>query len=365
MKVNLIFSPLRPTGGIATWTFNMLEYIQSHHIKNVYHVDASIRFKNAKTRSRYTRLLSGILDTLVLIWHFWKALRRYRPNCVHVTTSASLALYKDRIYLLIASFFNVRVVFHYHFGRIPELERQRNWEWRQLKICMKRAEHAIVIDPLSYNVLCEAGFGGKVSYIPNPCSLFVESVAKQTVEEKKRKGFIFVGHVIPTKGIYELVESFVRLKDYVCLEIIGLCSNEIKVSLIKTASRKANGEWLSIVGNKSREYVLDKMKMAEALVLPSYTEGFPNVVLEAMACGCPVIATNVGAIAEMLSVGTENASGLCVSSRDVDKLENALKEFLHNDMLRERFTFNGKKKVLNCYTMEKIFPQYENVWTRE
>lgn len=365
MKVNLFFSPLRPTGGIATWTFNMLEYIRECHIENVYHVDASIRFKNAEAHSKYKRLLSSVLDTLILVVCFWKALRKYRPYCVHVTTSASAALYKDRIYLFIASFFKVNVVLHYHFGRIPELAKQRNWEWKKLVSCVRRAKHAIVIDPMSYEVLCKEGFKGKVSYIPNPCSPLVEAIAKQALQKKQQNKFIFVGHVIPTKGVYELVEAFTQLKEDVVLEIIGLCSEEVKMSLLKIASRKANGEWLSVVGNKNRDYVLERMGTAEALILPSYTEGFPNVVLEAMACGCPVIATDVGAIADMLSVASpENACGICLPSHEVADIYNTVERYLKQDEENKRqFAVNGKKKVLETYIMEKVFPQYETIWS--
>ena len=196
----------------------MLEYIRIHHIENVYHVDASIRFKNAKSHSKFDWLLSGVLDTVILVLRFWNAVKRYKPKCVHVTSSASLALYKDEIYLLIASFLKVNVILHYRFGRIPELAKQKDWEWKKLLSCVRRAKHAIVIDSMSYEVLCKEGFKEKVSYIPNPCSPLVEAIAKQAVQKKQQNKFIFVGHVIPTKGVYELVEAFTQLKEDVVLE---------------------------------------------------------------------------------------------------------------------------------------------------
>lgn len=364
MKINLFFSPTKPTGGISTWTFDMLEHIQKCHIKDICHVDASISFKSPDRHSKFKRLWSGILDTAILVIRFWHALKKYKPNCVHVSTSAGLALYKDKIYLMIASYFKVDVVFHYHFGRIPELAKCQNWEWKQLVTCVKRAKHAIVIDPMSCGVLREKGFEDKVSYIPNPCSPLVATIARQPMRIKRRNKFVFVGHVIPTKGVYELVESFTQLEEEVALEIIGLCNETTMNALMKIASQKSNGAWLSIVGNKERDYVLDHIKEAEALILPSYTEGFPNVVLEAMACGCPVLATNVGAIADMLSVDSENnACGICIPSHEIADIRNAVKQYLWLDEKRKRkYSENGKKKVLGYYTMESIFPLYEEVW---
>lgn len=360
----LLFSPLHPTGGISSWTYNMLEYIQEHHIQNVYHVDASIRFKSAKSRSRFRRLWSGILDTLVLIFRFWNALAKYKPNCVHITTSASLALCKDSIYLWIATLFKVDVVFHYHFGRIPELKQLRNWEWNKLISCIKKAKYIVVIDPASYRVLCEEGFDRKVFYIPNPCSLSIETIAKQPLKLRQKNDFIFVGHVIPTKGVCELVEAFTQLNADVHLEMIGLCNKEMFEVLKNIALKREDGNWLTIAGNKDRNYVLDRMSEAEALILPSYTEGFPNVILEAMACGCPVIATNVGAIADMLSVNAKNNScGICLLSHSVEEICNTAKQYLEvKDIVKDGFARNGKNRVLSNYTMEKVFPQYARLW---
>ena len=366
MKVNLFFSPTHPTGGISTWTHNMLEYVQAQHIENVCHVDASIRFKNAASRSRLGRLCGSLLDTIILVFRFWNALRRYKPNSVLVATSAGLALYKDRIYLLIASFFKVKVVFHYHFGRIPELAQRRNGEWRRLVSCVKRATHVIVIDPISYTTLCKEGFKNKVSYVPNPCSPLVEAIARQPINKKKQGKFVFVGHVIKTKGVYELVEAFTKVEESVSLEIMGLCNEGVRDDLERIASRKEKGRWLSVVGNKDWDYVLGRMKEAEALVLPSYTEGFPNVVLEATACGCPVLATNVGAIAEMLSVDSKvNACGICMCTHEVTEVREVIERYLRmGEEAKRKFAINGKKKILEAYTMEKVFPQYEKVWNK-
>lgn len=115
------------------------------------------------------------------------ALVKYKPDCVHITTSASWALNKDWVYLWIASFFKVNVVFHYHFGRIPELAKTQNWEWNKLITCLQKAKQVIVIDPYSYKVLLDNGFGDKVSYVPNPCSPFVEAIAKRPVKKKGKK----------------------------------------------------------------------------------------------------------------------------------------------------------------------------------
>ena len=263
----------------------------------------------------------------------------------------------------IAKFFNVDVVFHYHFGRIPVLEKKKNWEWKLLLKNIRDSKHVIVIDPLSKDALDRNGLSGKVSYIPNPCSTKLTKIAECEVLEKNIDSFIFVGHVIPTKGVYELVKAFTEIDKSLNLTIIGLVNNNIKEELKQISKQKENGKWLSIVGNKDLSFVYKQMKYATALVLPSYTEGFPNVVLEAMACGCPVIATNVGAIPDMLSIGSRDDScGICVEPCSVEKLKEGLMNFISSAQKQKEFAENGKRRILTEYTMDNIFGQYKKVW---
>ena len=69
------------------------------------------------------------------------------------------------------------------------------------------------------------------------------------------------------------------------------------------------------------------LSASDVFVLPSYTEGFPNVIIEAMAMGKPIIATSVGAIPEMLDEGC----GVVVPPKDADSLQKALQKVCNFD----------------------------------
>lgn len=360
----LFFSPIYPTGGIATCTLNIIDYVRKNQIMNFVFCDGSIYHKKAGQSSTIRRVYSGILDTYRLIMTYIQAIKKYKPEIIHINTSASWALYKDWLYLKIAKFFRCQVVFQYHFGRIPELRKKQNWEWSLLLNNIKQSKHAIVIDPLSKEVLDKSGLKNKVSYIPNPCSIKLEQIANEKIKEKNDESpYIFVGHVVPTKGVYELVEAFSTMTIKAKLILIGLVTEQVKKELMSIAAKRNNGSWLSIVGNKKLDYVYKEMELAKALVLPSYTEGFPNVVLEAMACGCPVIATNVGAIPDMLSVDdVQNACGICIKPRSYKDLQQTILNYENDKNSQCKYAVNGKKKILSTYTMAQIFAKYNKIW---
>lgn len=360
----LFFSPIYPTGGISTFTLNILDYVRKENISNFIFTDASIYYKKVGQPSKVRRLYSGILDTLRLLISYTRAIQNNRPDVVHINTSASWALCKDYIYLHIAKHFNCKVVFHYHFGRIPELNKKKNWEWKLLLYNINKSKHSIVIDPLSKKILNDNGLNDKVSYIPNPCSIKLERIAHDNIKDNKNDdSYIFVGHVIASKGVYELVQAFTSISIPLKLMLIGLVSDHVKEELMNIAVKKDNGSWLSIVGNQTLDYVYNKMEFAKALLLPSYTEGFPNVVLEAMACGCPVIASSVGAIPDMLSIDDiNNACGICIPPYSKEGIKDAILSFEKDELNQYKLGINGKKKIISAYTIEKIFNDYKQIW---
>jgi glycosyltransferase involved in cell wall biosynthesis len=265
---------------------------------------------------------------------------------------------------MFAKKFNIPIIMHWHFGRIPQLAIQKNWEWHLISYIIRKSAYSVVIDDHSYKALIEAGFKN-VANIANPVS---DELAKIALKQKNHERHIeegkvvFVGHVFLNKGIYELVEACVDSKVVKLLKIIGPVTDEVKAELETISRRREDKTWLILTGAKSSMDVLSEISSAELLVLPSYTEGFPNVILEAMAMACPVVATNVGAIPEMLNINGDSPSGLCVPVKDIQSLKASIEKLLCHKDMATKLGQNGLNRVLDNFTLDKIFKEYQFVW---
>ena len=104
--------------------------------------------------------------------------------------------------------------------------------------------------------------------------------------------------------------------------------------------------------------VVEMMTTSEIFILPSYTEGCPNVVLEAMGYRVPVIASSVGAIPELL----EDDCGCLIPPQDAKKVEEALEFLLNDKQMQMKYIENAYNKINNDFVIEKVFARYMENW---
>lgn len=364
MKI-LLITPQPPGGGISTFAGYLIDYLRSNPDGNsVVLCNASDKMRSIVSESTIVRIYTGIINSLRIYFEVKKIIKKEKPDIIYLTSSSSLALLKDQLIINHAKRLKIPLVVHWHFGRIPALATQNNWEWKLLCSAISKTTRSIVIDNKSFVTLKSAGFSN-VLYIPNPVGSDFEQKSRELYESGTQKvpgRLIFVGQLIRRKGIYELVEACSQLASIKELILIGPYQKLTGNELLEIAKKRNNGDWLNLTGSLSRNAVLEYMQSSPILVLPSYTEGFPNVVVEAMSMGCAVIATDVGAIPDMLAVTTDSPCGICVPVHDTEELMKAILNLIQDPAKTEVLGKNGIKRILNNYTLSKIVQEYRSVW---
>jgi glycosyltransferase involved in cell wall biosynthesis len=173
--------------------------------------------------------------------------------------------------------------------------------------------------------------------------------------------FLFVGRLLTDKGIYELTKAFEKLKKEkpkVKLIIVGSPDEGNPNSVSKGELEKWVKEGL-IEWHGFQEDVRPFYCMADCVVLPSYREGIPRVLLEAMAMEKPIITTDAPGCK---NVCVDGVNGLLVKPKDVESLYLAMKKMveLEDEKLRE-FGKAGRRLAEEKYSVEKIVGEYINL----
>ena len=165
--------------------------------------------------------------------------------------------------------------------------------------------------------------------------------------------FIFVGRIVKDKGINELISAFkIVSAKYSKAKLLLVGPYEKELDPIALESEQEIETSSSIISVGFQNYVLPYFKMADALVFPSYREGFPNVVMQAGAMGLPSIVTDINGCNEII---IERENGLIIPSKSVSKLIKAMEEFIVNSKLVGNLQLSARKLICNRYEQKDVW----------
>ena len=173
--------------------------------------------------------------------------------------------------------------------------------------------------------------------------------AKRVARQDSPVRLLFLGWLARDKGIFELIEACRRL---VCgrqftLDIAG--EGDASAEARALVERHGLSEVVSFRGWLRGDHLLQALREADVLVLPSWAEGLPNAMIEAMSARLAVVVTGVGAIPELI---TDRLSGLVVEPRNADLLADALGEIIDDGDLRERLAREGYRIAMRDFEVE-------------
>ncbi len=164
---------------------------------------------------------------------------------------------------------------------------------------------------------------------------------------------IFVGSLVTPKGIEYLIQATKSLsRGKVCLLIAG--DGELREAISALTAGDTKFSLLGHVPNAA-EYI----KASDLLVLPSLHEGLPNVILEAMAVGTPVIATNIYGIPELIEDGV---NGKLVPIKDSDSITNAIEFIYDNPAIAAGYAEASRKKA-QFFNIDRMVKEYEELYS--
>ena len=156
---------------------------------------------------------------------------------------------------------------------------------------------------------------------------------------------LFLSWIDRKKGIYELIDATKKLKksrsDFKVL-IAGM--GEAYEGVINEIAKEGLHDYIELYGWAIGANKISVLQNSDIFVLPSYFEGFPNSLMEAMAAGKACIATNVGSIPDMI---TDRVNGLLIEKKDSNDLYEKINDLLENPEFRMQLCYNARERMKN------------------
>lgn len=275
------------------------------------------------------------------LWRMWRVMRREKPEIVHSITPKAglismLAGWMARVPIRIHTF--TGLVFPTSTGLKRRILMATDWLTCACATHVIPEGEGVKADLLNHRItkkpLRVLGYGNikgiDLEYFKSKKAPLLQEGPGEAHGQAHGDAFtfVFVGRLVGDKGINELIEAFKRLNEECPATRLVLVGNEeAELDPIKPETKLEIERNAAISAVGAQSDVRPFYAAADALVFPSYREGFPNVVIEAGAMGLPSIVTDINGSREII---IEGENGTIVPPKDADALYRAMKRFVES-----------------------------------
>lgn len=305
--------------------------------------------------SRYARVAHSLWRYLVFVW----ALMCSRPSVVSVHTAVSASYYRKLGYIILSRLFAVPVVLHIHPASFYEFF-SKGGRLRRLVVTegLNLCEKVVFLSQRSMDQFRPFFQDAWMSVMSNPVDVeLYESRIRPPAKGNYR--ILFMGWIIKEKGVYDIVEVMPEvIARFPQVQFLFAGNKEVD-RLKKQIEERQLSRYAKVLGWVDGKEKLELFRTSRMFLLPSYSEGVPNVILEAMASGLPAITCPVGGIP---SVFVEGENGYFVSPGDTKNLAARIIQMLGDDEACDNISYRTSRRVRELYSIEVIGRQLENLY---
>ena len=351
--------------------------------------DCSLRILKSNVRTNNHEKgkfnISGLTSAVRVLFKLFVSCVTYRPAIVYFLLSSSkVGFLRDFFVILISKICFCSVIAHYHGSNFRNFYLgQSQWYQWLIRIGLKNIDTLIVQGECLKPVFEDLYPADRIKVLHNGVPLeLIEKSDKTKRNGDQALSLLFISHISFTKGFYELIFAFEELSmEYPDLslwvagdltlnattqsEFLTGNSREFykqhfrfvheKIENFLEKSNEKKIRYFGVVDEKEKCALYEK---ADIFVLPSYTEGFPTAVLEAMAFGMPMVVSSVGAMPEILQ---EEENALFVPPGDAKILANRIRRLLTDPSLRKRMGEANHRLCRRRYCMSTVQKHFSNI----
>jgi glycosyltransferase involved in cell wall biosynthesis len=355
-----------PEGGISRWTVRYCSEAPKFGLE-VPVVDTALRSASFTERSHFS--LSRMRAGFRALSELQRVLRRERPHAAHITTSLFWATPRDMLALWLCRLHGVPAVLNIRASSQIVTWREGLGPLRRLLLDIAlRSAAAITVLSRELRGYLECSIPSlRVRLIPNMVSVNELGSQVRTADyrippRRAKHRVLYAGFRTPLKGVGDLADAVLGLDD--CELILAGGDGEaadpaMRARMEASLQQLRRAGRLMETGILAADELLSLYRQVDLFVLPTYREGLPNVLLEAMAAGLACIATPVGAIPDVLTTDC----GVLVPVADPSALRNAIRELLCDDTRRHELGARAQLRISEHYSTDAVMTAYRSLYS--
>ncbi len=305
--------------------------------------------------SAVARMAHSLWRYLVFAW----VLLVSRPAVMSIHTALQVSYYRKLCYIILARLFAVPVVLHIHPAGFYEFFSEggrftRSAVSQGFRLC----KQLVFLSQQSLEQFQPCFKEARMTVVPNPVD--VEHVKSHgRLPAKGNYRILFMGWIIKEKGVYDIVDAMPEvIACFPQAEFLFAGNKEVE-RLTSVIEERRLSRHATVLGWVEGERKLELLRTSRLLLLPSYTEGIPNVILEAMASGLPAITCPVGGIP---SVFVEGENGYFTPPANAKALAGRIIHMLGDDELCDKISNLTGQRANRLYSIEAIGRRLQQVY---
>ncbi len=347
-KIMIVGEMPPPTGGIQTCIEQILSSNMTHDFEFIPINTTRSEFFN---KNKLLKLLFFLCNCIQIVFI---AIKR-KPTIAHFHVSYRNGFWRSSIFSKITKLFKIKNIFHAH-GSQFKLFYSESSDTSKIKIkkTLSDLDYLIVLSE-SWKIYYSEITRTKIFILKNA----VERInhAKYCRTHTKRFNVLFLGSICSRKGVYDLIESISKItKENIDFTFVGPFEN--KAQFIKEILRLGIENKCNIIGEVLGEKRFKFFASANCFILPSYNEGLPIALLEAMSFGLPIISTKVGAIPEVI----KKENGILFDAGDIDAMTKAIVKIASDKDLARKMSNANKLLIESEYNPITYAKNLKNVY---
>lgn len=318
--------------------------------------------RNYPFRQPYFKdLAQSFLDII----NFTRLVRKKKYSLVQTSTSLDdVSVIRDWLFILIANFYKIDVIVFYRGWKKNFQNKLENTFIETFKKIFFQAKCSIVLSTEFKEKLLEWGYT-KPIYVETTLvdTELVKDFTPESIEKKysniSAPKMLFLSRIEIAKGVYETIDTFVLLqKKYRNIKLTIAGDGLEEANVIKYIDDKKIKN-INITGHLTGAEKINEFTTSHIFILPSYTEGMPVTVCEAMAFGLPIITRKVGGLRDFFK---NEEHGFFTDSKDPQHFYGLIDNLFSNSDLMKKIAHNNHQYAANRFLSSKVAKRIEKIF---